>query len=61
MPPLDSIKTIGNIFIKIDKVLDEIKPDAFDAGDTNSCLCVLLQKENTSFHMGWRRCLMRRI
>ncbi|MDC0560158.1 UDP-N-acetylglucosamine 2-epimerase (non-hydrolyzing) [Flavobacteriaceae bacterium] len=39
-------KTIGEILIKIDKVLDTIKPDAvLVLGDTNSCLSVIAAKK----------------
>ena len=39
-------KTIGKILIKIDKVLDTIKPDAvLVLGDTNSCLSIIAAKK----------------
>ena len=39
-------KTIGKILIKIDSVLDELKPDAIlILGDTNSCLSVIAAKK----------------
>ena len=39
-------KTIGNILIKIDNVLDELKPDAIlILGDTNSCLSAIAAKK----------------
>lgn len=39
-------KTIGEILIKIDEVLDEIMPDAILVlGDTNSCLSVIAAKK----------------
>ena len=42
----NSIATIGDILIKIDKVLDNIEPDAFVVlGDTNSCLCSIAAKK----------------
>ena len=42
----NSSKTIGNILIKVDDVLNEIKPDAvLVLGDTNSCLSVLCAKK----------------
>ena len=47
-------KTIGNIIIKIDPVLDELKPDAFLVlGDTNSCLSAIVAKKMKIpiFHM----------
>ncbi|MDW7669691.1 MAG: UDP-N-acetylglucosamine 2-epimerase (non-hydrolyzing) [Bacillota bacterium] len=41
----DSVGTIGNILIKIDPILEEVKPDAFLVlGDTNSCLCAIAAK-----------------
>ena len=34
-----AVETIGNILVKIDPILEEVKPDAFLVlGDTNSCL-----------------------
>lgn len=43
------IGTIGNILIKIEPILNEVKPDAFLVlGDTNSCLCALAAKR---FHI----------
>tara|TARA_X000000368_G_C23022240_1_gene708526 strand:+ start:539 stop:1684 length:1146 start_codon:yes stop_codon:yes gene_type:complete len=39
-------KTIGNILIKIDTVLDDLKPDAIlILGDTNSCLSAIAAKK----------------
>tara|TARA_B100001105_G_scaffold255048_1_gene252721 strand:+ start:164 stop:1309 length:1146 start_codon:yes stop_codon:yes gene_type:complete len=39
-------KTIGNILIKIDDVLDNLKPDAIlILGDTNSCLSAIAAKK----------------
>ena len=39
-------KTIGNILIKIDSVLDDLKPDALlILGDTNSCLAAIAGKK----------------
>ena len=39
-------KTIGNILIKIDSVLDDIQPDAvLILGDTNSCLSAIAAKK----------------
>ena len=41
-----SSKTIGEILIKIEPVLDKIKPDAvLVLGDTNSCLSVIAAKK----------------
>lgn len=40
-----AIETVGNILIKIDPILEEVKPDAFLVlGDTNSCLCAIAAK-----------------
>ena len=39
-------KTIGNILIKMDDVLDNLKPDAMlILGDTNSCLSAIVAKK----------------
>ena len=39
-------ETVGNILIKIDPLLEELKPDAFLVlGDTNSCLCAIPAKK----------------
>lgn len=49
-----ALETIGNIFIKIDRVFDEVKPDAFlILGDTNSCLSAIAAKRKKIpvFHM----------
>ncbi len=47
-------ETIGNILIKIDPVLDKLKPDSFLVlGDTNSCLSAIVAKKKKIpiFHM----------
>ena len=49
-----AIETIGQILIKIDPILEKIKPDAFLVlGDTNSCLCAIPAKKRhiPIFHM----------
>ena len=60
-----SIETIGTILIKIDPLLDEIKPDAFlILGDTNSCLCAIAAKKRhiPIFHMeAGNRCFDQRV
>ncbi len=60
-----AIETIGNILIKIDKVLDEVKPHAFLVlGDTNSCLCAIAAKRKhiPIFHMeAGNRCFDQRV
>ena len=58
-------ETIGNIFIKIDKVYNKINPDAvLVLGDTNSCLCVIPAKKRKIpiFHMeAGNRCFDQRV
>lgn len=60
-----AIETIGNILVKIDPILDEIKPDAFLVlGDTNSCLCAIAAKRKhiPIFHMeAGNRCFDQRV
>ncbi len=59
------IETIGNILIKIDPILEEVKPDAFLVlGDTNSCLCAIAAKRRhiPIFHMeAGNRCFDQRV
>lgn len=59
------METVGNIFIKIDQVLDSEKPDAMLVlGDTNSCLSAIAAKrKNISvFHMeAGNRCYDKRV
>lgn len=58
-------ETIGQILIKIDALLEEIKPDAFlILGDTNSCLCAIPAKKRhiPIFHMeAGNRCFDQRV
>ncbi|WP_324721858.1 non-hydrolyzing UDP-N-acetylglucosamine 2-epimerase [Salinimicrobium sp. HB62] len=58
-------ETIGNILIKIDPLLEEVKPDAFlILGDTNSCLCAIPAKKRhiPIFHMeAGNRCFDQRV
>ena len=58
-------ETIGNIIIKIDPILEKIKPDAFLVlGDTNSCLCAIPAKKRQIpiFHMeAGNRCFDQRV
>ncbi|HLK28183.1 MAG TPA: UDP-N-acetylglucosamine 2-epimerase (non-hydrolyzing) [Puia sp.] len=58
-------ETIGQIFIKIDEVLNKEKPDAFLVlGDTNSCLCAIPAKKKhiPVFHMeAGNRCFDQRV
>ena len=50
-----STETIGNILIKIDKILDTEKPDAFLVlGDTNSCMSVIAAKEGKFQFFIWK-------
>lgn len=59
------IETIGNILIKIDPIIEEVKPDAFLVlGDTNSCLCAIAAKRKNIpiFHMeAGNRCFDQRV
>ena len=44
---VSSIKLIGDIFVKIQKIIDKEKPNAFFVlGDTNSCLTAYVAKKN---------------
>lgn len=58
-------ETIGNILIRIDPVLENIKPDAFlILGDTNSCLSAIAAKRRhiPIFHMeAGNRCFDQRV
>jgi len=60
-----AVETIGNILVKIDPVLEEVKPDAFLVlGDTNSCLCAIAAKRRhiPIFHMeAGNRCFDQRV
>ncbi len=60
-----AVETIGHILIKIDPVLEEVKPDAFLVlGDTNSCLCAIAAKRRhiPIFHMeAGNRCFDQRV
>lgn len=61
----NAIETVGNIFIKIDPILEEVKPDAFLVlGDTNSCLTAIAAKRRhiPIFHMeAGNRCFDQRV
>ena len=61
----NATETVGNILIKIDPLLEEIKPDAFLVlGDTNSCLCAIPAKKRQIpvFHMeAGNRCFDQRV
>ena len=58
-------ETVGNILIKIDPLLEDLKPDAFLVlGDTNSCLCAIPAKKRQIpiFHMeAGIRCFAQRV
>ncbi len=60
-----SAETIGNVIIKVDKILDEIKPEAMLVlGDTNSCMALLpaKRKKIPTFHMeAGNRCFDQRV
>ena len=60
-----AIETIGNILVKIDPILEEVKPEAFLVlGDTNSCLCAIAAKKRKVpvFHMeAGNRCFDQRV
>ena len=58
-------ETIGNVIISVDRVLDEVTPDAvLVLGDTNSCMAVLPAKRRKipTFHMeAGNRCFDMRV
>ena len=60
-----SAETIGNVIIKVDKVLAEVEPKAMLVlGDTNSCMAVLPAKRRKipTFHMeAGNRCFDQRV
>ena len=60
-----SAETIGNVIIKVDKVLEEIQPEAMLVlGDTNSCMALLPAKRRKipTFHMeAGNRCFDQRV
>jgi UDP-N-acetyl-L-fucosamine synthase len=60
-----AVETIGNILVKIDPIIEEIKPDALlILGDTNSCLCAIAAKRKhiPIFHMeAGNRCFDQRV
>lgn len=59
------VETIGNILIKIDPIMEKVRPDAFLVlGDTNSCLCAIAAKRRhiPIFHMeAGNRCFDQRV
>ncbi|PQD96172.1 UDP-N-acetylglucosamine 2-epimerase (non-hydrolyzing) [Pradoshia eiseniae] len=60
-----AVETIGNILIKIDSILEEVKPEALLVlGDTNSCLTAIAAKRRhiPIFHMeAGNRCFDQRV
>jgi UDP-N-acetylglucosamine 2-epimerase (non-hydrolysing) len=60
-----AVETIGNILIRIDPILQEIKPDVFLVlGDTNSCLSTIAAKKRhiPVFHLeAGNRCYDQRV
>lgn len=60
-----AVETIGNILIKIEPIMEEVKPDAFLVlGDTNSCLTAISAKRRhiPIFHMeAGNRCFNQRV
>jgi len=60
-----AIETVGNILIKIEPILESVRPDAFLVlGDTNSCLCAIAAKKRRIpiFHMeAGNRCFDQRV
>jgi UDP-N-acetylglucosamine 2-epimerase len=60
-----AVETIGNILVKIDPIMEEVKPDALlILGDTNSCLCAIAAKRRQIpiFHMeAGNRCFDQRV
>ncbi|EGI2115019.1 UDP-N-acetylglucosamine 2-epimerase (non-hydrolyzing) [Listeria monocytogenes] len=60
-----AVETVGNILIRIDPILEEVKPDALLVlGDTNSCLCAIAAKRKhiPIFHMeAGNRCFDQRV
>jgi UDP-N-acetylglucosamine 2-epimerase (non-hydrolysing) len=61
----NATETIGQVIIKIDPLLEKVKPDAFLVlGDTNSCLCAIPAKKRhiPIFHMeAGNRCFDQRV
>jgi UDP-N-acetyl-L-fucosamine synthase len=60
-----AVETVGNILIKVDPIMEEVKPDAvLVLGDTNSCLCAIAAKRRhiPIFHMeAGNRCFDQRV
>jgi UDP-N-acetylglucosamine 2-epimerase len=62
---LNSAETIGKVIIEVDKVLEEVQPEAMLVlGDTNSCMAILPAKRRKipTFHMeAGNRCFDQRV
>ncbi len=62
---ISSAETIGNVIIKVDKILEKVEPKAMLVlGDTNSCMAVLPAKRRKipTFHMeAGNRCFDQRV
>lgn len=60
-----AVETVGNILIKIDPIMEKVRPDAvLILGDTNSCLCAIAAKRRhiPIFHMeAGNRCFDQRV
>src|SRR5690606_4049223 len=60
-----AVETIGNILVKVDPIMEEVRPDAFLVlVDTNSCLCANAAKRRhiTIIHMeAGNRCFDARV
>jgi len=60
-----AVETIGNILMKIDPIMEKVRPEAFLVlGDTNSCLCAIAAKRRKIpiFHMeAGNRCFDQRV
>ena len=61
----NAIRTIGKIFISVDKILEDLKPEAILVlGDTNSCMSILAAKKKKipTFHLeAGNRCFDMRV
>jgi UDP-N-acetylglucosamine 2-epimerase (non-hydrolysing) len=62
---ISSAETIGNVIIKVDKILEKVEPEAMLVlGDTNSCMALLSAKRRKipTFHMeAGNRCFDQRV
>lgn len=64
-PTSNAIETVSNIFVSLDRILQDTRPDAFLVlGDTNSCLSAIIAKKHKIpiFHMeAGNRCFDQRL